>query len=35
MDARNKPDRFILNYWQPETTIEKGIANIIKEMDNA
>ena len=30
MDARNKPDRLILDYWQPETTIEQGISNVIE-----
>lgn len=29
LDKRNEPDKYILNFWTPKTTIEKGINNII------
>jgi nucleoside-diphosphate-sugar epimerase len=33
MDKRNEPDSFIKRYWQPKTSIEEGIAKIIKDME--
>ena len=31
-DARNIPDPFIRNYWNPKTSITKGIENIYRGM---
>jgi nucleoside-diphosphate-sugar epimerase len=33
-DAKNEPDRFILNYWQPEIDLSAGIAQIVSELTN-
>lgn len=33
--ARNEPDRFLLQYWQPETSLREGIARVIKAMTSA
>ena len=30
--ARNEPDRFLLQYWQPETSLREGISHVIKAM---
>jgi nucleoside-diphosphate-sugar epimerase len=30
LDKRNEPDPYILNFWKPKTTLEKGINKIIK-----
>ena len=32
MDKRNKPDTYLMKWWQPKTTIEQGIAQIFKSM---
>ena len=29
---RNEPDRYVLQYWQPETSLRDGIARVIKAM---
>ena len=34
MDKRNEPDKFILNYWQPITSIKAGINKVIEGMTN-
>ncbi len=34
-DLRNEPDRFLLQYWQPETSLREGIAHVIKAMTAA
>ena len=34
MDKKNAPDTFILKYWMPETSIEKGIAKIFNSIKN-
>jgi nucleoside-diphosphate-sugar epimerase len=34
-DLRNEPDRFLLKYWQPETSLREGIAKVIKAMTPA
>jgi len=31
-DLRNEPDRFILQYWKPETSLRDGISRVIKAM---
>ena len=31
-DLRNEPDRFILKYWQPKTTLKDGISQVIRAM---
>jgi nucleoside-diphosphate-sugar epimerase len=31
-DARNEPDDFILDYWQPKTSLKEGITKIIHEL---
>ena len=31
-DMKNEPNTYILKYWQPQTSIEKGIQKIIEEM---
>lgn len=31
-DLRNEPDRFVLQYWKPETSLREGIAYVIKAM---
>ena len=31
-DLRNEPDRFVLKYWQPATSLRAGIAHVIKAM---
>jgi nucleoside-diphosphate-sugar epimerase len=31
-DQRNEPDRFILQYWRPTTTLRDGIAKVIRAM---
>ncbi len=31
-DLRNEPDRFILKYWQPATSLREGIAKVVKAM---
>lgn len=33
-NKKNKPDRFILNYWKPKTPIKLGIKNIIERIEN-
>jgi nucleoside-diphosphate-sugar epimerase len=33
MGTKNEADSFILNYWKPEITLEEGIKDIIKFMD--
>jgi nucleoside-diphosphate-sugar epimerase len=32
MDKRNKPSIFVTKWWQPKTTIDKGIARVFEEM---
>lgn len=32
LDKRNEPDKFILNYWQPVTSIKAGINKVIEGM---
>jgi len=32
LDKRNIPSQYILNFWQPKTSISEGISKIIKEM---
>ena len=34
MDKRNQPDKFILNYWQPKTSINKGIELVARAMED-
>lgn len=34
MDKRNEPDKFILNYWEPKTSITSGINKVIEAMSN-
>jgi nucleoside-diphosphate-sugar epimerase len=34
-DLRNEPDRFVLQYWQPETSLREGISHVIKAMTAA
>jgi nucleoside-diphosphate-sugar epimerase len=34
MDKRNRPDTFITKWWQPKTTIDKGIAKVFEVMKN-
>lgn len=34
-DLRNEPDRFILKYWQPATSLREGIAKVVKVMTAA
>ena len=34
LDKRNEPDKFILNYWQPVTSIKAGINKVIEGMSN-
>jgi nucleoside-diphosphate-sugar epimerase len=34
-DLRNEPDRFLLKYWKPETSLREGIAHVIKAMTSA
>lgn len=34
LDAKNEPDPYILEYWQPETSLQDGIAAIIKHMES-
>lgn len=31
-DLRNEPDKFLLKYWQPETSLRNGIAHVIQAM---
>ena len=33
-DKKNKPDTFIMKWWQPKTSIEEGIKQIFNEMKN-
>jgi len=35
LDACNEPDRYILQYWQPQITLSEGIADIVAKMANA
>tara|TARA_R100000008_G_scaffold85753_1_gene76535 strand:+ start:715 stop:1548 length:834 start_codon:yes stop_codon:yes gene_type:complete len=32
-DKKNEPDPYILNFWKPKITIEEGIRDIIKKME--
>ena len=32
MDKRNEADTHILGWWQPKTTLDKGIAKVFTEM---
>jgi nucleoside-diphosphate-sugar epimerase len=34
-DLRNEPDRFLLKYWKPETSLREGISHVIKAMTGA
>lgn len=34
-DLRNEPDKFLLQYWQPETSLRDGIAHVIQAMTQA
>jgi nucleoside-diphosphate-sugar epimerase len=31
-DLRNEPDRFLLQHWQPETSLREGISHVITAM---
>ena len=31
-DAKNEPDPYILEYWQPEISLRQGIADIVQHM---
>ena len=31
-DKQNEPSEYILNYWNPKTSLEEGIKNIFNEM---
>lgn len=31
-DLRNEPDRFLLQYWKPETSLRDGVTHVIKAM---
>ena len=31
-DMKNEPNRYILNFWQPQTSITEGIQKIIGEI---
>jgi hypothetical protein len=33
-DKKNRPDTFIMKWWQPRTSIEEGIKQIFNEMKN-
>lgn len=32
MDAKNEPDPWILNFWQPEISLRQGIADVVNKM---
>ena len=32
MDKQNEPDKYITKWWEPQTTIEKGIENVFNDM---
>ena len=32
LDKRNKPDTYLMKWWQPKTTIEQGIAKVFEAM---
>jgi nucleoside-diphosphate-sugar epimerase len=34
LDKRNRPDTYLMKWWQPKTTIEQGIAEVFKAMKN-
>lgn len=34
MNKKNIPSKYILNYWNPKTSLEDGIGEIIKHMEN-
>jgi len=34
LDKRNKPDTFILKWWQPKTTVQEGISKVFEVMKN-
>ena len=34
MDKRNKPDTYLLKWWQPKTSIQEGISKVFKAMKN-
>ena len=31
-DTRNEADQYVLNFWKPETTLEKGIESVISSL---
>jgi hypothetical protein len=32
LDKRNQANTYIINWWMPKTTIDKGIAKVFEEM---
>jgi len=34
MDKRNKPDTYLLKWWQPKTSIQEGISKVFEAMKN-
>jgi nucleoside-diphosphate-sugar epimerase len=34
MDKRNEPDKTILEYWKPKTSLEEGVAKVVEAMNN-
>ncbi len=34
LDKKNKPDTYLMKWWQPKTTIEQGIAKVFEAMKN-
>ena len=34
MDKKNKPDTYILDWWQPKTTLMSGITKVFEAMKN-
>lgn len=34
MDKKNRPDTFIMKWWQPKTTIQEGISKVFEAMKN-
>ena len=32
LDKRNRPDTYLMKWWMPKTTIDKGIAKVFEEM---
>ena len=34
-DTRNEADQYVLNFWKPETTLEKGIESVISSLEDS